>query len=96
MSNASAYSSYLGVTTITRWPRLCMPFGNDPMTSPKPPVLDHGAHSAPTKTMFITLSPASGLGFGAIGADTDGDNGAVGCGLCVGAGGDCTNVAVLA
>ena len=28
------------------------------MTSASPPVLDHGAHSAPTNTTFIALSPA--------------------------------------
>lgn len=35
------------------------------MTSPKPPVLDHGAHSAPTNTTFIAfglLSPLDDVG----------------------------------
>mmetsp|Transcript_28650 Transcript_28650/g.51205 ORF Transcript_28650/g.51205 Transcript_28650/m.51205 type:complete len:257 (-) Transcript_28650:428-1198(-) len=33
------------------------------MTSPSPPVLDHGAISAPTITTFITFSPANGSSF---------------------------------
>ena len=46
---------------MTLWPRRCIALGKAPITSPRPPVLLQGAHSAPTKTMFMTLSPANGL-----------------------------------
>ena len=46
---------------MTLWPRRCIALGNAPITSPRPPVLLQGAHSAPTNTMFMTLSPANGL-----------------------------------
>lgn len=42
------------------------------MTSPRPPVLDHGAHSAPTKTMFMAL-----------GLEGEGEGGGGGAGLGV-------------
>jgi len=34
--------------------------GNEPTTSPKPPVFEYGAHSVETKTIFIGLSATSG------------------------------------
>jgi hypothetical protein len=38
----SLYSEYLGVTTMTRWPRAARAAGREPMTSPSPPVLLQG------------------------------------------------------
>lgn len=50
---------YLGETTITRCPRLAKAIGNEPQTSPKPPVLEYGAASAVTKTtLWVVLVAA--------------------------------------
>jgi hypothetical protein len=74
------------------------------MTSPSPPVFDHGAHSAPTNTMFMTLSPARGgasagggtsvTGGGAGLAFSMGGLGAIGVAFCWG-GGDGGNSMVV-
>jgi hypothetical protein len=45
---------------ITLWPLLANSIGNEPTTSPKPPVFEYGAHSVETKTIFIGLSATSG------------------------------------
>jgi len=37
-------------------PRLASSTGSEPTTSPRPPVLDHGAHSVETKTIFMGLA----------------------------------------
>lgn len=54
-----------GATTITRWPRAASARGSDPMTSPRPPVLDHGATWA--FQTVRTVSDAIG-GFGGAGS----------------------------
>mmetsp|Transcript_31105 Transcript_31105/g.78571 ORF Transcript_31105/g.78571 Transcript_31105/m.78571 type:complete len:305 (+) Transcript_31105:297-1211(+) len=45
---------------MVRCPRSASALGSAPITSPRPPVLDHGAISAPTITTFMTFSPARG------------------------------------
>ena len=57
---------YLGVTTMTLWPRCASAMGRDPTTSPRPPVLLQGAASAETKIMSITFC-ALGVGRGGSG-----------------------------
>ena len=41
---------------MTLWPRLASSTGSEPTTSPRPPVLDQGATSVETKTIFIGLA----------------------------------------
>jgi hypothetical protein len=43
--------SHLGATTITLCPRAAIARGSAPITSPRPPVFDHGATSAEQNTM---------------------------------------------
>ena len=51
---------------ITLWPLLANSIGNEPTTSPKPPVFEYGAHSVETKTIFIGLSATSGTTSGSL------------------------------
>tara|TARA_B100000073_G_scaffold168960_1_gene139796 strand:- start:250 stop:507 length:258 start_codon:yes stop_codon:yes gene_type:complete len=44
---------------ITLCPLFANSIGKEPTTSPKPPVLEYGAHSVDTKTIFIGLSATS-------------------------------------
>jgi hypothetical protein len=48
---AAAGVSHLGATTITLCPRAAIARGSAPITSPRPPVFDHGATSAEQNTM---------------------------------------------
>jgi len=47
---------HLGATTMTRWPLLARAMGRLPATSPRPPVLLHGATSEDTKMVSRGLS----------------------------------------
>lgn len=72
---------------MTRWPRLARALGKAPMTSPRPPVFDQGAHSLPTMTTFITFCPARGsffTGAGGVAASADIDLGCLGTAVSAG------------
>merc|ERR1719409_879455 len=63
VSHASLYWSYLGETVMTLCPLLASSIGRPPTTSPRPPVLDHGATSAETKTKSSGVFGSSTSGF---------------------------------
>lgn len=47
---------------MTRWPLLAKAMGKEPITSPRPPVLLHGATSAVTNTRSKSCSACSTCG----------------------------------